>query len=251
MSPLAMVSRTSGVPMARSSRPVPARSSPGVSAPRLMRASSRMLWSRRCMIAVPKRAWRWSTIPTGARNTCPFGALSAWRKPGSNPRWAALAETINGPFKAVEYATLEWVDWFNNRRLLAPIGNFPPAEANSYAALETEPMAAQLTKSSPRQTRSGTERYQVDTAPSVRAEPATVHESTPNRGKPAKVRRPVRRNSGSTPTSAPDATASITYSARSSSSSAWPCLPARPIRASKQWSPRCRFHLLTMNPDRP
>jgi putative transposase len=66
----------------------------------------------------------------------------------------ALAETINGLFKAevihrrgpwrsfdaVEYATLEWVDWFNNRRLLEPIGNIPPAEAeaNFYAALETE-----------------------------------------------------------------------------------------------------------------
>jgi putative transposase len=70
----------------------------------------------------------------------------------------ALAETINGLFKAevihrrgpwrsleaVEYATLEWVDWFNNRRLLEPIGNIPPAEAeaNFYAALETEPLAA-------------------------------------------------------------------------------------------------------------
>lgn len=70
----------------------------------------------------------------------------------------ALAETINGLFKAevihrrgpwrsfeaVEYATLEWVDWFNNRRLLEPIGNIPPAEAeaNFYAALEIEPMAA-------------------------------------------------------------------------------------------------------------
>ena len=55
----------------------------------------------------------------------------------------ALAETIIGLFKtevirrggpwrsleAVEYATLEWVDWFNNRRLLEPIGNIPPAEA--------------------------------------------------------------------------------------------------------------------------
>ena len=41
-------------------------------------------------------------------------------------------------------ATLEWVDWFNNRRLLDPIGNVPPAEAerNFYAALETEAMAA-------------------------------------------------------------------------------------------------------------
>jgi putative transposase len=54
----------------------------------------------------------------------------------------ALAETIIGLYKAeviyhrgpwrnleaVEYATLEWVDWFNNRRLLEPIGNVPPAE---------------------------------------------------------------------------------------------------------------------------
>ena len=54
----------------------------------------------------------------------------------------ALAETINGLYKtevirrrgpwrnidAVEYATLEWVDWFNNRRLLEPIGYVPPAE---------------------------------------------------------------------------------------------------------------------------
>lgn len=30
--------------------------------------------------------------------------------------------------EAIEYATLEWVDWFNHRRLLEPIGNVPPAE---------------------------------------------------------------------------------------------------------------------------
>ena len=54
----------------------------------------------------------------------------------------ALAETINGLFKTevihpngpwrnleeVEFATLEWVDWFNNRRLLGPIGDIPPVE---------------------------------------------------------------------------------------------------------------------------
>jgi putative transposase len=54
----------------------------------------------------------------------------------------ALAETIIGLYKsevihrrgpwrhleAVEYATLEWVDWFNHRRLLEPIGYVPPAE---------------------------------------------------------------------------------------------------------------------------
>jgi putative transposase len=36
-----------------------------------------------------------------------------------------------GPWKGlddVEYATLEWVDWFNHRRLLEPIGYVPPAE---------------------------------------------------------------------------------------------------------------------------
>lgn len=54
----------------------------------------------------------------------------------------ALAETINGLYKAevihrqswkireaVELATLIWADGFNHRRLLAPIGNIPPAEA--------------------------------------------------------------------------------------------------------------------------
>ena len=54
----------------------------------------------------------------------------------------ALAETINGLYKTevihkdgpwqgledVEKATLTWVDWFNNRRLLRPIGDCPPAE---------------------------------------------------------------------------------------------------------------------------
>lgn len=58
----------------------------------------------------------------------------------------ALAETISGLYKteiirqrgpwrnieAVEFATLEWVDWFNNRRIMESIGNVPPAE------LETE-----------------------------------------------------------------------------------------------------------------
>ena len=70
----------------------------------------------------------------------------------------ALAETVIGLFKTevihrrgpwrsfdgVEYATLEWVDWFNNRRLLEPIGNIPPAEAEEryYAILEKPAMAA-------------------------------------------------------------------------------------------------------------
>ena len=70
----------------------------------------------------------------------------------------ALAETVIGLYKAevirhrgpwrsldeVEYATLGWVDWFNNRRLLEPIGNVPPAEleASYYQSTSRLPMAA-------------------------------------------------------------------------------------------------------------
>jgi transposase InsO family protein len=70
----------------------------------------------------------------------------------------ALAETIIGLFKtevihprgpwrtldAVEYATLEWVDWFNNRRLLESLGHVPPAEyEQAYHRLtEAQVMAA-------------------------------------------------------------------------------------------------------------
>jgi transposase InsO family protein len=70
----------------------------------------------------------------------------------------ALAETIIGLYKtevihargpwrtldAVEYATLEWVDWFNNRRLLESIGHVPPAEyEREYHRLnEAQAMAA-------------------------------------------------------------------------------------------------------------
>ena len=47
-------------------------------------------------------------------------------------------------FEAVEFATLEWVDWFNHRRILEPIGNIPPAEAEEryYAMLEEPALAA-------------------------------------------------------------------------------------------------------------
>ena len=47
-------------------------------------------------------------------------------------------------FATVEFATLTWVDWFNNRRLLQPIGNIPPAEAEAryYAMInEQKPVA--------------------------------------------------------------------------------------------------------------
>lgn len=69
----------------------------------------------------------------------------------------ALAESIIGLYKtgvircrgpwrhveAVEFATLEWVDWFNNRRLLETIGNVPAAEYEQayYRSQETHAMA--------------------------------------------------------------------------------------------------------------
>jgi len=67
----------------------------------------------------------------------------------------ALAETINGlykaevihrrgpwrSFEAVEFATLEWVDWFNDRRLLEPIGNIPPAEAEARYYAQSDELA--------------------------------------------------------------------------------------------------------------
>jgi hypothetical protein len=102
-----------------------------------------------------------SAIPNGLpkpgsshRSAASATAEPALAKAGDN----ALAETINGlykaevihrrgpwrSFEAVEYATLEWVDWFNHRRLLEPIGNIPPAEAEEryYAMTSTSAIAA-------------------------------------------------------------------------------------------------------------
>ena len=122
-------------------------------------ASSSTRWSRRSTTAGRPRAAGWSTTATrGAILSINYTERLA--EAGIEPSVGsvgdsydnALAETINGLFKtevirrmgpwrsleAVEFATLEWVDWFNNRRLLEPIGNIPPAEAEAryYAELE-------------------------------------------------------------------------------------------------------------------
>ncbi len=68
----------------------------------------------------------------------------------------ALAESVIGLYKTevtrrrgpwrklddVEYATLDWGDWFNNRRLLEPIGKVPPAEFESMYYHQLEESAA-------------------------------------------------------------------------------------------------------------
>jgi transposase InsO family protein len=70
----------------------------------------------------------------------------------------ALAETINGLYKAelirpngpwrgieeVEFATLEWVDWFNNRRLRSSIGDVPPAEFEAMYHVSQQSQATEV-----------------------------------------------------------------------------------------------------------
>ena len=92
-------------------------------------------------------------------STCRFATPSGLPKSAPNPRSEASAiETVIGLFKTevihrrgpwhnldtVEYATLQWVDWYNNRRILEPIGNIPPVEleASYYQSMSQLPMAA-------------------------------------------------------------------------------------------------------------
>jgi transposase InsO family protein len=118
------------------------------------------------MIGGPSNVAGWFIIPTAARKMCPFATPNGWRRRASRRLSEAsatvtinaLAETINGLYKAeaihrrgpwrnfeaVEFATLDWVDWFNHRRLLEPIGNIPPAEAleRCYGMRDAPAMAA-------------------------------------------------------------------------------------------------------------
>jgi transposase InsO family protein len=74
----------------------------------------------------------------------------------------AIAETIKrlyktevihrrGPWRGFDNvdATLEWVDWFNNRRILKPIGDIPPTEYEANHYLQNSPAEeARLTQDS-------------------------------------------------------------------------------------------------------
>jgi len=75
-------------------------------------------------------------------------------------RLIALAETINGLYKTelvkhfgpwrsvddIEYATAEWIDWFNHRRLYEYCGDMPPAECeNLYYEKHQTPQLAGVT----------------------------------------------------------------------------------------------------------
>ena len=95
----------------------------------------------------------WSPVEGGkpARTTisdkatpCPSDHVN----PRPNALWVSdftyVATWAGFVYVAFVFATLEWVDWFNKRRLLEPIGNIPPAEAEEryYAMLEQPAMAA-------------------------------------------------------------------------------------------------------------
>lgn len=79
---------------------------------------------------------------------------------GSGPRWPPIRpfarfgagffrsfehdQQLRRSFETVEFATLEWLDWFDLRRLLEPVGNISPAEAEEryYAMLDEPAMTA-------------------------------------------------------------------------------------------------------------
>ena len=63
----------------------------------------------------------WRSFPAAGRRSKPVHGLFKTELIRRRGPWRSM--------DAVEFATLEWVDWFNNRRILQPIGNMPPAEA--------------------------------------------------------------------------------------------------------------------------
>ena len=136
-----------------SSTSMPGASSAGACQQHCTPTSCSMPWSRRCTTRQPDQRRRSSITATEESQYVSIRYTERLAEAGIEPSVGsvgdsydnALAETINGLYKAevihrrgpwrnfeaVEFATLEWVDWFNHRRLLEPIGNIPPAEAEA------------------------------------------------------------------------------------------------------------------------
>ena len=114
---------------------------------------------------MPGQAWRprrWCITAIGASSICRSGTRSAWRRRASSDRWAARGDSYDnahggerdrlfktevirrrGPWRGVEdveFATLAWVAWYNDDRLLEPLGYVPPAEfEQAYYDRQTAP----------------------------------------------------------------------------------------------------------------
>ena len=94
-------------------------------------------------------ATRWPVQENPAAQKEPTPWRSCGKERLCTPSRARVTEVIRcrGPWphlEAVEFATLEWVDWFNTRRLLEPIGHGPPAEyeEESYRMQDAPAMMA-------------------------------------------------------------------------------------------------------------
>ena len=84
---------------------------------------------------------RWAAVTLiAAKIGCTAQSLNEWVKKAEVVHRRGTWRNL----EAVEFATLEWVDWVNNRRLLEPIGFIPPAEAEEryFARLNDTYMAA-------------------------------------------------------------------------------------------------------------
>jgi transposase InsO family protein len=98
-----------------------------------------------------RRITRWRASRTA------HAGFASWMINGLNRAEVTHRRRPWKSFEAVEFSTLEWIDWFDNRRLLASIGNFLPTEGEAahYSALAQPSMAACLKPNGLRQTRGG------------------------------------------------------------------------------------------------
>jgi len=93
-------------------------------------------------VVLQPRAAPFRALPDGEG-----GLVLEWIDAARREMVRTIEVSADGQVEAVEYATLEWVHWFNNVRLLEPIGNIPPAELEKayYNDLHSLPVAAGLT----------------------------------------------------------------------------------------------------------
>ncbi len=144
----------------------------------LMQASFFMLWSRPCTSAVLSKvaagaslgSWfailtlRYTERLVGAGIEPSVGSVATlttppWRRRSTacSRRRRSIGAGRGVPTRAVEYATLEWVDWYNHRRLLAPIGNVPPPSRSALSYSRRRPSPGRLTQD--KQPPKNTERF--------------------------------------------------------------------------------------------